>query len=97
MDRSDYIRSKVPEAERLAVLAEEATELAHAALKLRRTLVPSNPTPIDYESARAALLEEFADVALSMKAVGCSRDDLKEIERISQDKERRWAERLASE
>ena len=89
MDRSDYIRSKVPEAERLAVLAEEATELAHAALKMRRTLIFNNPTPIDYEIARGALLEEFADVVLCMDAVGISDSEIQEMEKIAQYKKRR--------
>jgi len=92
----EFIRSKVPEDERLATLAEEATELAHAALKMRRTLVPNNPTPVDYASARAALLEEFADVVLGMASVGYE-EDLQLLERNYQDKERRWAKRLASD
>lgn len=93
----EFIRSKVPEDERLATLAEEATELAHAALKMRRTLVPNNPTPVDYASARAALWEEFADVVLSLTAVGYVEEDLQVLERNYQDKERRWAKRLASD
>ena len=96
-DSIKFIRSIVPEAEGLAILAEEATELAHAALKMRRTLIPNNPTPVDYTSARAALLEELADVVLSMEAVGCSEDDLQTLERVYKYKERRWVERLASE
>lgn len=38
--------------ELLAGLAEEATELAQAALKMRRTLDKSNPTPMSYSARR---------------------------------------------
>ena len=48
--------------ELLAGLAEEATELAQAALKMRRTLDKSNPTPMTTGDASRNLNEEFADV-----------------------------------
>lgn len=59
-----YIRAQVPEDEILAQLAEEAAELAHAALKLRRAQDGTNPTPTSQPDAFKALLEEIADVAL---------------------------------
>lgn len=58
MDIKDYLT----EPEILAQLAEEAAELAQAALKLRRVLDGTNPTPVTEEEARAHLLEEYADV-----------------------------------
>ena len=48
----------LPETEVLAQLAEEAAELAQAALKLRRVLDGTNPTPLSESEARAALAEE---------------------------------------
>ena len=49
----------------LAQLAEEAAELAQAALKLRRALDGTNPTPLRESEARAALAEERTDVSLA--------------------------------
>lgn len=60
----ETIRAKVPREELLAQLAEEAGELAHAALKLRRTLITTNPTPVTPDEAMRALDEEIADVDL---------------------------------
>lgn len=60
----EYIRENVPQAELLAQLAEEATELAHAALKLRRVYDGTNPTPVKRSEAYDNLKEEIADVEL---------------------------------
>ncbi len=61
----DYIRSRVPADELLTGLAEEAAELAQAALKYRRARgISTNPTPVSEDEALAALVEEVADVAL---------------------------------
>ena len=60
----DIIRDNVHELERLAQLAEEAAELAQAALKLRRVYKRTgNPTPVTLQGAYQNLLEELADVA----------------------------------
>ena len=40
------IKKKLPLTELLAGLAEECTELAQAALKLRRVFDKTNPTPV---------------------------------------------------
>lgn len=61
---SDYL----PKTEILAQLAEEASELAQAALKLRRALDGKNPTPKSVEECEANLLEEAADVKVAMEA-----------------------------
>ena len=50
------------ESELLAQLAEEAAELAQAALKLRRALDGTNPTPKSVSECRDALKEEYTDV-----------------------------------
>lgn len=68
--------------ENLALLAEEAAELAHAALKLRRTLEPeAAPTPVTVAAAEAALAEEIADVLLciDMELAGKSLDGIGEM------------------
>ena len=58
----EKIKGRLGEAEVLAQLAEECTELAQAALKLRRALDGKNPTPNTEEERRRALLEEYTDV-----------------------------------
>lgn len=58
----EKIKVRLVEAEVLAQLAEECTELAQAALKLRRALDGNNPTPNTEEERRRALLEEYTDV-----------------------------------
>lgn len=46
----------------LEQMAEEAAELAQAALKLARVLRAENPTPVTLEEAKMNLTEEFTDV-----------------------------------
>lgn len=77
--------------ELLAGLAEEATELAQAALKMRRTLDKSNPTPMTTSDASRNLNEEFADVLLCAAVLGFDRE---EIARIIREKAARWSTRL---
>lgn len=55
---TDYLTT----AEILAQMAEEASELAQAALKLRRAYDGTNPTPKSVEECEANLLEELAEV-----------------------------------
>lgn len=43
-------------------LAEEATELAHAALKAARAMRGENPTPVTRAEAEGNLREEYTDV-----------------------------------
>ena len=58
------IKQKVPVTELLAGLAEEASELAQAALKLRRCYDGTNPTPADPDIQYECFLEEIGDVEL---------------------------------
>ena len=46
----------------LEQMAEEAAELAQAALKLARVLRAEHPTPVTLEEAKMNLTEEFTDV-----------------------------------
>ena len=88
----EYIREKLPTPELLAQLAEEAAELGHAALKLRRVYDGTNPTPVTYEDALANLHEEIADVHLLVEALGLGR--YKNHQQIMDAKMKRWAGRL---
>lgn len=92
-DNIEYIRDKIPPKELLAQLAEEASELAKAALKLRRTYDQSNPTPVTREKAFDNVVEEIADVMLCLRVLGFDLDP-EEYEDITGRKAKRWVSRL---
>lgn len=94
MDGYNYNRkiyAILGEPELLAQLAEEAAELAQAALKLRRALDGTNPTPISTNRCREALAEEYTDVALCASALSV-RYNVK----LADFKRRRWLDRLTA-
>lgn len=83
------IRDLLPETELLAQLAEEAAELGQAALKLRRALDGTNPTPKSVSECREALREEYTDV------VQCGNElNLVANEKQIPLKDQRWRKRL---
>lgn len=87
----------IPTSELLAGLAEEASELAQAALKYRRTFTSVNPTPVTGPEAYEKLLEEIADVELYLDVLRLGYKDKKASDRIIAIKDRklqRWKERL---
>ena len=91
----EYIQEKLPTTELLAQLAEEATELAQAALKLRRVYDGTNPTPTTYEDALGNLHEEIADVRLLLEILRLDTPHCESLQNaISRAKLKRWAERL---
>ena len=102
MIKIDPILVKVGPAECLAVLAEEATELAQAALKLRRTMdsvKDRNPTNMTGNEAFCNLIEEIADVqnawmVLLSPDLGRS---IKDINATIERKYDRWAKRIGLE
>ena len=100
---SKKVSDILPKTEILAQLAEEASELAQAALKLRRALDRTNPTPKSVAECEANLMEEIADINNAVRAL-CNAwfgDDLDsesefwnaecEIETV---KYKRWLSRL---
>ena len=80
------------EAEVLAQLAEEAAELAQAALKLRRVLDGRNPTPVAEWEARDNLKEEYTDVVHCALELG-----IVENLHLIVEKRARWKMRLGLE
>ena len=96
MSDIDVIREILPQEELLAQLAEEASELAHAALKLRRVYDGRNYTPITENEALENLKEEIADVQLLITVLGLDKD-LTENVRIKSAKLKRWVGRLKGE
>lgn len=98
----EYIASKLSKEEILCQIAEEASELAQAALKLRRAITGVNPTPLSVDTATDDFFEELADVTVAKDAyfelvVGCI-GDIRGLQcyvgAIADMKRRRWAERL---
>lgn len=80
--------------ETLAMLAEEAAELAQAALKLRRALGHGIPTGEALSGCWAALREEWADVNVCMDVLGMDADGLKTVEVFKKIKSIKMLERL---
>lgn len=86
------IQERIPVAELLAGLAEEATELAQAALKLRRCYDKTNPTPADPDIQYERFLEEIGDVWLYIDQLSVN---IPIIEDYKQAKLKRWVQRVA--
>lgn len=91
----DYINSKLTEEEILCQLAEEAAELAQAALKLIRAKKQTNVTPVTVNEATDKLLEEMADVQ-NARAAFMERHHIDESEVYikANEKRYRWEQRL---
>lgn len=84
-----YIRLTIPRSELLSLLAEEASELSQAALKLRRAEDGINPTPVPAATAAEHLIEEISDVVLVLQILKLEPDQ-DTIHRKLQ----RWVSRL---
>lgn len=79
----------------LEQVAEECTELGHAALKLARKYRNENPTPVTEEEAYANLKEEWADMLPSMTVLDHYYNmDCNELKGIMDNKYTRWNQRL---
>lgn len=92
------IGSKLGYVELYTALAEEASELTKASLKvLRASGAVKNPTPISYDKAYDNLMEEVADVFVCLLAVGILDADKIEgtdFSDIVDEKIQRWANRV---
>ncbi|MDD3040027.1 hypothetical protein [Bacteroides sp.] len=80
---------KIGEAATYEQLAEEAAELAQAALKVARIIRGENPTPVKPEDAMNHIIEEFTDVAVVAKVL-----HLKVDVGIAKMKYHRWNNRI---
>ena len=94
----EYIAENLSDEDILCQIAEEAAELAQAALKLRRAITQTNPTPMSMEDAEKNLIEEYGDsvvacVAYFMKHDFIDRKYADELEH-SNAKCSRWAQRI---
>lgn len=94
MTDNEFIRERIGMPEALAQLAEEAAELAQAALKYRRAITGKNPTPMSEEEALEHLREEIADVDLCIVVLGdVCEEQAAELKRM-ETKRNRWIERI---
>ena len=89
----DYIREHLSEEDLLCQLAEEASELAQAALKVVRIRNGSNPTPVSEQQANENLGEEIVDISVCLAVLGLCNVDPEGDVRFAK-KLKRWCERL---
>ena len=75
----EYIVENLSDEDILCQIAEEAAELAQAALKLRRAITQTNPTPVSDEEAVDSIIEEYADTigAFEIWAAKCGGDGVR--------------------
>lgn len=86
----DKIREQIPKAALYEQLAEEAVELAHAALKYARILREENPTPCDRYETIERVSEELLDIIIVMDVLRVN-----QFERSKYNaKLQRWIDRL---
>lgn len=92
----EKILEKLGRAPVLEQLAEEAAEVAQAALKLSRIIRGENPTPKTACEAEEALEEEMADVSVCMRVLAIESIviDVENVEKIAEIKMKRWLNRL---
>lgn len=89
------VRAGIPylnSAAKLEALAEEASELSKAALKLARIYRNENPTPVTRQEATDNLNEEIADVLVCVRSL--REVNPEQIKEISGNKTIRWIGRL---
>ena len=90
-----YIKENLSTNDAYCQLAEEAAELAHAALKVLRAVNNINPTPNTIIESIDALHEEAADVFNALYVVLDDYEFIK-VRDIAKRKMKRWKERLKS-
>lgn len=93
MNASLEIIGLIGEGAALEQLAEEAAELAQAALKVARIVRHKNPTPIDYETAFYSLIEELGDVRVCIKVLESFYGKL-DTQETEKQKLERWQQRV---
>jgi transcriptional regulator with XRE-family HTH domain len=95
MTEIKYIRDKLPRTEILAAVAEEASELAQAALKLRRACNGDNPTPKKTWVCAAEFDEEVSDLINTLIAHYGEQLEYETVGSLkNQEKLERWVQRL---
>lgn len=100
-EKVDYINTQLDVKDLLLALAEEASEVSQAALKLHRALDGKNPTPVSPSEAKLRLAEEMGDVMLCWNVMaqhGRDKDDIpsweNNLSELQNQKLDRWVKRL---
>lgn len=86
---ASFVRDRLELDEIYAQLAEEAAELGHAALKMRRVINRKNPTPVDADDAFESVVEEASDVIAVLDTLHIARDECRIAQKLT-----RWEERI---
>ena len=90
----EYVFKTLPMRDKLEQLAEEASELSQAALKvIRATNQSDNHTPVSKKEACDNLVEEFGDVVACYSIIAKTKRELETLD-ANDPKWKRWAERL---
>lgn len=94
----EYIAANLSDEDILCQIAEEATELAQAALKLRRAISQTNPTPMTVGEAVDNLFEEYGDTVGAFRVWAKKNNLDNEIYETSnkniESKYDRWSDRI---
>lgn len=69
-EMNKFLVEYIGEAAMFEQLAEEATELAHAALKMARSIRRENPTPLTREEIWKMVNEEYTDLIQCSNELG---------------------------
>lgn len=92
---SNYLAMQLDEVDTLIQIAEEASELSQAALKLARIIRAKNPTPLTEPEARLDLEEEYGDLKNALAVHGLQKKITSQrLSQIRQDKMKRWYDRV---
>lgn len=87
-----FIREQLSPADQFGQVAEEAVELAHAAMKMQRILNGTNPTPVTEKEALGKVMEEICDLYNALEVLKL--DVSLKYEGIRKKKMARWVERI---
>lgn len=94
----EYIAENLSDEDILCQISEEADELAKAALKLRRAITGTNPTPVTVDEEEKNLVEEYGDIAAAMTAYymkhGIIDKEVADALEQRNTKYNRWAQRI---
>ena len=87
-----FVREQLQPAALFGQLAEEAVEVAHAAMKMQRILNGTNPTPVTEKEAMGKVMEEICDLYNALEVLKL--DVNLKYEGIRKKKMARWVERI---
>lgn len=87
-----FVREQLSPADQFGQVAEEAVELAHAAMKMQRILNGTNPTPVTEKEAMGKVMEEICDLYNALEVLKL--DVNMKYEGIRKKKMARWVERI---